>query len=295
MDLHSAPAPHRPALDGLTALLACPHCAATPLARDGRSLRCPIGHSFDIARHGYVSLLRGDRRHRHLGDDPAMVAARDRFLSAGHYRPLVSTVTAFAVEHAGPAEPVVLDLAAGTGHHLAAVVDAVPGARGLAVDLSGAALRRAARVHPRVAAVAADVWRELPVAPGSAQVVLTVFGPRNAAEIERVLDRRGVLVVAGAAPDHLHELRDLLGTLGVDPHAPARRRAAFAAFEPVARQPVTWRMALHPEDVRSLVAMGPSARHLDPAELDRAVAALPATVGVTAAIEVLAMRPRSGG
>lgn len=34
----------------------CPLCAQ-PLAEEGNCLRCAAGHSFDIARQGYVNLL----------------------------------------------------------------------------------------------------------------------------------------------------------------------------------------------------------------------------------------------
>ena len=57
-----------------------------------------------------------------------------------------------------------MDVGAGTGHHLAAVLDALPDARGIAIDASPAALRRAARAHERAAAVGADAWKPLPLA-----------------------------------------------------------------------------------------------------------------------------------
>lgn len=37
-------------------LFICPICAA-PLAREGNIYRCPGGHSYDVARSGYVHLL----------------------------------------------------------------------------------------------------------------------------------------------------------------------------------------------------------------------------------------------
>ncbi|WP_232664276.1 23S rRNA methyltransferase [Pseudonocardia sp. TRM90224] len=220
-----------------------------------------------------------------------MVAARERFLGRDHYRALRSTVTALAVENA-PSDPgLIVDLAGGTGHYLAPVVDACPDSWGLTTDLSSAALRRAARAHPRAAAVAADVWRPLPLISESAAVVLSVFGPRPAAEIRRVLKRDGVVIVANALPEHLQELRDLVGTIGVDPRKAERMSEAFRAFERVAHQVVSWRLALDRDDVEAAVAMGPNARHLDPSRLLATAAELPAVVGVSAAMEVTVLRP----
>lgn len=71
-----------PALEPFLDLLRCPVCRAR--LRPGRgSLCCPAGHTFDIARQGYVSLLSGIRTTS--GDDAAMVQARNRFLATGRY------------------------------------------------------------------------------------------------------------------------------------------------------------------------------------------------------------------
>ena len=71
-------------------MLACPHCGAT-LARENGSLRCPAGHSFDIARQGHVTLLRGDARPG-AGDSAAMIEAREAFLASGHYAPIEEAI-----------------------------------------------------------------------------------------------------------------------------------------------------------------------------------------------------------
>ncbi|WP_372447375.1 putative RNA methyltransferase [Pseudonocardia parietis] len=62
-------------LDAVLERLRCPQCHAAVLRRDGRTVHCQRGHSFDIARQGYLTLLSGRRRHR--GDTAEMVTARD--------------------------------------------------------------------------------------------------------------------------------------------------------------------------------------------------------------------------
>ncbi|MEV4454854.1 putative RNA methyltransferase, partial [Microbispora sp. NPDC049633] len=64
--------------------LVCPACGTAIHLADG-SVRCARGHSFDVARQGYVNML---TRPAGTADTPAMVAARARFLEAGHYAPL---------------------------------------------------------------------------------------------------------------------------------------------------------------------------------------------------------------
>src|SRR3954469_1888229 len=72
--------------------LACPHCAGR-MSHEGRALRCANGHSFDIARQGYVTLARALR---HRGDSAAMLDARSEFLAAGHFDRIAEAVTAAA-------------------------------------------------------------------------------------------------------------------------------------------------------------------------------------------------------
>ena len=108
--------------------LRCPVCHAG-LELHGAALRCADGHAFDIARQRHVHLAPGSRGLK--GDTAEMVAARHEFLAAGHYAPISEALAARA--HTG-AKGVVADVGAGTGHHLAAVLDAHPHRAGVALD-----------------------------------------------------------------------------------------------------------------------------------------------------------------
>lgn len=271
-------------LDDVLHLLACPHCAA-PLSRRGRSVACPAGHSFDIARQGYLSLLPGDAR---LGsaDTAAMVAAREAFLMAGHLEPLAEALGEEAGRALGeradaPGDCCVVDLGAGTGWCLARVLDRLPGRLGLALDLSKHALRRAARAHPDVGAVACDVWRGLPVRDSVAALALSVFAPRDGAELARVLRPGGALVVVTPTDSHLGELVSAFGLLTVDERKQERLAAKLDAHLDLERRVEReWPLTLGRDDIVSAVAMGPSARHVSPKELDLDTGAMAVTGSV---------------
>ena len=57
-----------------------------------RTLVSDSGHSYDIARQGYVTLA-GGAGLRYSGDDAAMISARETFLTGGHFAPFVEAVT----------------------------------------------------------------------------------------------------------------------------------------------------------------------------------------------------------
>lgn len=270
-------------------LLACPHCGAHLDEADG-ALLCGSGHSFDIARQGYVSLLAGASKI--TGDSAEMIAARAEFLDAGHFDGLRAAV-ADATAAAGVDAPAVLEVGAGTGHYLATVLDALPGAVGIGVDVSKAAARRLARSHPRAAAVVADVWTQLPVQDGAVSHALSIFAPRNAGELRRVLRSDGELVVLTPTDRHLHELVAHLSMVRVDENKTERLGAALAGhFDRISRVAVEYPMTLSHAEARHLVGMGPSARHLGPVALADAIGELPEPVTVTASVTVSRYRPR---
>ncbi len=247
-------------------------------------LVCMHGHSFDIARGGYVNLTGGHRKP--TGDSAKMIAARAQFLGGGHYRPLADAIRSLARRHDPAGSGAVIDLAGGTAYYLAATLDALPHRFGLCVDLSRAALRHAVRAHPRVACVASDVWQPLPIASQSAATVLSIFGPRDTAEIERILAPSGTVIVASPNPAHLEEIIAPLGLIRVDPRKSERLATAFARFELVAAHDLAFELSLGHDEVSSLVTMGPSAHHYQPTEIAERIRRLPHPVTVGVALHV---------
>jgi len=271
-------------LSGALACLRCPVCAAPLHGSDG-TVGCAHGHRFDMARQGYVNLLTGAPGR---ADTPAMVAARARFLARGHYDALAAALARVAARNASAAG-CVLEVGAGTGFFLAAALDALPGRTGIALDLSKAAARRAARAHPRMAAVVADAWRALPVATGAAGLALDVLAPRNPAELLRVLRPDGALVVVTPAPEHLRELVGPLELLAVDADKEERLAAQLGArFALAAEEEIATTAPLTREEVADVVAMGPTAWHGD---RSAQVAALPEPTRVTAAFRLRVYHP----
>lgn len=181
----------------------CPVCHdLLGLIEAERRWACRAGHSFDVAREGYVNLMLGRPRSRQPGDNSEMVTARRRFLASGAYDPLSHAVAAAVV---GANGSVVLDVACGEGRHTRHLQAPVV----LGVDLAKPAVLAAARQHPAgwyAVANAAD----LPLAASSVDVAVSIFGPVFGDELARVVRPGGVAVVARPGPRHLDGLRALV-------------------------------------------------------------------------------------
>jgi 23S rRNA (guanine745-N1)-methyltransferase len=193
--------------------LACP-LDGLPLHASGSTLRCPSGHSFDIAGQGYANLLPVQhKRSRDPGDSKEMVAARRRFLTAGFYQPIAAAVSE-AVLADLPRDTTIscLDAGCGEGYYLRELAAAASDGQMLALlglDISKWAVLAAAKQDKRATWVVGSNAK-LPVLSGTLDCVLCMFGFPVYAEFARVLKPSGKLVQVDAGPDHLRELREII-------------------------------------------------------------------------------------
>jgi len=186
-------------------MLLCPvRGCHLPLARDERRMVCPQGHSFDIARSGYINLLQPqDRRSKQPGDTAAAVQARRRLHERGVTRPLLDKMAQML--EASPTD-IVLDAGCGDGFYLGSLARQA-GFAAHGVDISTPAVDAAAREYPECEWIVANADRFIPYADRAFSAVLSVTARMHASEFRRVLRDDGRLLVAIPAPDDLHELR----------------------------------------------------------------------------------------
>lgn len=184
----------------------CPVCGQ-PLTMEKPAWHCDTGHSFDVARQGYVNLLTVDRKHsKQPGDSTAQVEARRAFLSAGYYAPMAARLAEIV---AGERPRTILDAGCGEGYYLTELGKALPETERWGIDISREAVRRAAgrdkQAHWLTATAA-----HLPFADGSFDCALSLFALTAAEEFHRVLRPGGLFLQVVAGPDHLRGLRTII-------------------------------------------------------------------------------------
>lgn len=188
-------------------MLVCPvrNCQL-PLERYEHQVRCSQGHSFDIARSGYLNLLQPqDRRSKAPGDTKQVVEARRRLHEAGLSHAFLSAVTDLV-------EPkttdIVLDAGCGEGFYLGSLAGQY-GFSAHGTDISVPAIEAAARRYGHCEWVVANADRFIPYADQSFSTILSITARQHAGEFHRLLRPSGRLLIALPGPQDLVEIRGL--------------------------------------------------------------------------------------
>lgn len=252
--------------------LTCPNCGSD-LLREPRVLRCPRGHSFDIAREGYINLLIPPDRERGIeGDSQPQLEARRRVFERGVFLPLLDTLTVLSRDvldawHMTRQDPAaVLDIGCGEGYYIGGIAEGLastyPQMRFAGFDVSRAAMRMAARRHPQVVFAVANVRRRIYAPPASAALLLNIFAPRNPAEFARLVAPGGTLAIVIPSADHLASLRERFDLLDVPEDKQATVVRQFAPhFELKESRPLRYDVQLDASTAHDIIAMGPNAHH----------------------------------
>jgi len=201
---------------------------------EARRYLCGVGHSFDLARQGYVNLLQSNqRKSKDPGDNNEMVQCRRRFLAQGYYEAIATRINQQVRCHLQGQYNQLLDVGCGEGYYVQQLIlhgsnnEIVPSAL-YGLDISKPAIIAAAKLLPEVTwAVGSAV--QLPFHNESLDVVLCVFSRICAAEFARVLKPGGVLIIAVPGEAHLMSLRKLIYD-NVLPHHAAKHEESLSEY-----------------------------------------------------------------
>jgi 23S rRNA (guanine745-N1)-methyltransferase len=247
-----------------THILICPFCGL-PLSLNGTTLSCANAHTFDIAREGYVNLL----RKKQFGDTKEMLVARRQFLEQGYYQPLSDLLNDLIYSHLSNPTPTVLDAGCGEGYYLGHLqrflADKQPAVQGeyIGVDISKEAIRLAARRYRACCFVVANLKEQFVFADNTLDIVLNIFAPHNVAEFARIMVQGGLLILVIPGPAHLFQLRQELHLLNIEEQKLQRVQEQFArSFKLLTTSSLHYTLHLDNTALTRLVMMTPNFWHL---------------------------------
>jgi 23S rRNA (guanine745-N1)-methyltransferase len=196
--------------------IACP-IDGERLASTGKQLSCSNGHTFDIARQGYVNLLPVQhKRSKQPGDSKAMVLARSRVLDSGLYMPVANRLNELVLSQMSEGSDLCfLDAGCGEGYYLDGLCQFLSEQDGqsslsfIGLDISKDAIIQSSRRNKQVCWLV-GTNRQPPVVAESVDIILCLFGFVSVEGFSSVLKPGGLVILIDPGPEHLKELREII-------------------------------------------------------------------------------------
>jgi 23S rRNA (guanine745-N1)-methyltransferase len=246
--------------------LACP-LDGLPLLVDEKQCVCPHGHSFDVARQGYVNLLPVQhKRSKNPGDSTAMIFARTVLLNSGVYAPIADKLNAITHElvagHPGQ-ELCLLDAGCGEGYYLTQLLASLqqqPIQQDVALiglDISKPAIHAAAKRSKQITWLIASN-KQPPLSPYSVDIIFCLFGFPVYESFKQLLTPAGKIILVEAGPEHLLELRTIIYPTVTKAPPPALAVAETTGFSLCDQSRLTYSSKLNSTtQIMNLLAMTP--------------------------------------
>lgn len=214
----------------------CPFCKKS-LNKEEKAYICVNGHSFDMAKEGYVHLLPVNKMHSKIpGDTKEMVMSRRRFLSSGYYElfsdKLNEIVSSYVRDGAH-----IIDAGCGEGYYSKRLSESLSSYENInitAFDISKYAVKYAAKSDRKNSYAVASLF-DIPTADNTADIFIDIFAPVVISEFLRVLKRGGLFIYAVPSENHLFGLKKIAYE---KPYKNEVKDTEYAGFEFVRRIPV---------------------------------------------------------
>ncbi len=204
-------------------LLICPICQS-PLIIGEKTWQCTgepsvtnpqnRQHSFDVAKQGYVNLLPVQhKKSKNPGDMQASIQARQRFLSANFYQPLLEKLQQLC-QTSVTQSTTWLDVGCGDGFYTQGFLSLDPKTL-IALDISKPAVMVTAKtlkavkhndLNTQVFAVVASA-SQVPIADDRVDIITSIFSPILPQEFNRLLADDGHVFIAKPGENHLYQMR----------------------------------------------------------------------------------------
>lgn len=237
----------------MAVVVSCPVCGL-PLERQPGVWRCPEGHSFDVARQGYVNLLTITQKHsKNPGDTRQMAAARRDFLRTGAYAPIAGQIARLAQEFC-PDAGRILDVGCGEGYYLSGLGQVFPDAKRFGLDISRESVRLAAGAYKDCVWICGTA-AALPFPKASFNLLLSMFSLTAAEEFARVLEPGGIFLQVLAGQDHLLALRQIIYPQIL--HREKNLHPALPGFSCLHQETLEFSFQAEGTQVQNLLAMTP--------------------------------------
>lgn len=239
-------------------LFICPKCKEQ-LNKTANSLVCKNGHSFDLARQGYVNLLLPNKRHSlSPGDSREMVLSRRRFLESGKYDIFSDKLNEIVSALSANSQKItIIDCGCGEGYYDGRLCEHLEKLKinyeVCGFDISKEAVKAAAGKYKQISLAVASTF-DIPVKENTADIAISVFSPMVEKEFCRILKPNGYLIYAVPGVRHLMGLKEAVYD---EPYENTLKDTQYQGFDYVDRYSVSGKITVSGEEAVDLFKMTP--------------------------------------
>lgn len=184
----------------------CPICATAMSFENNGALICTNGHSYDLAKKGYIHMLSQSINTKY---DKALFHSRQKIAESGFFTPLIEKIGSLISEGNSANIMSILDAGCGEGSHLSQIQKYISNDTiGFGADISKEGIQLAAGNSTNSIWLVADL-ANCPLADRSFDYILNILSPSNYSEFDRLLTDKGLLIKVVPNSDYLCELREL--------------------------------------------------------------------------------------
>lgn len=277
-------------------VLTCPVCGGRlDLREEQRALVCGSGHSFDIARQGYVNLYLGKPAGGYSKESFQM---RQRILEKGMYAHILDEICSILREACAGSDGrtgasdvcrgrfvtavaprTLLDAGCGEGYYTREIASRLGSDFSLelyGVDLSRDSVQLAASAGNRLGGAAGSVrWvvadiGHLPAGDGTVDFLLDIFTSANYEEFQRVLAKDGLVIKVIPGEGHVRELREAArDQLHHKDYRQRKGAEVFAGqFDLILQKNISRTFSVSPEERDCFIRMSPLLFQVDRSKVD---------------------------
>lgn len=239
-------------------LFICPKCKEQ-LNINANTITCKNGHSFDLARQGYVNLLMPNKRHSAApGDSREMVMSRRRFLESGKYKIFSDRLNEITAGLIGDSQKTsIIDCGCGEGYYDGRLCEYLDKLRInyelFGIDISKEAVKAAAGKYKQISFAVASTF-DIPIKENTADIVLAIFSPMVENEFHRILKNGGYLIYAVPGVRHLMGLKE---TVYDKPYENMKKDTEYKGFQLTDRRSAEGLLTVTGEEAVDLFKMTP--------------------------------------
>lgn len=246
-------------------LFSCPHCGEHMTVSATSGLACSGGHSYNIARQGYVNTVTRPVKNEYSRE---LFLSRKKMIESGLFDPLLEHLATYLETPSSPCY--LLDAGCGEGTPLARLAKGIsPLYQTVGMDISKEGIRLAAANYKNSVWVVGDL-AHVPLVSQRIDVIFNLLSPANYEEFHRLLTPEGMVLKVVPNSSYLKEIRTLFYGKNLKEYHNNEVTALFqSAFPVVTSTSLTYSFVIPPERLSDMLTMTPLTWKIPPEDLER--------------------------